>query len=47
MTTNEQTVSGERADILETLTLHRGFFLHTVEGLTDEQARLTPTVSAR
>jgi uncharacterized damage-inducible protein DinB len=38
--------SGERADILETLRTHRYFLRHTVEGLTDEQARLTPTVSA-
>jgi hypothetical protein len=32
--------SGERADILETLRTHRIFLRHTVEGLTDEQARL-------
>ena len=31
--------SGERADILETLRTHRYFLRHTVEGLTDEQAR--------
>ena len=37
--------SGERADILETLRTHRFFLRHTVEGLTDEQARLSPTVS--
>ena len=37
--------SGERADILETLRAHRYFLRHTVEGLTDEQARLTPTAS--
>ncbi len=36
----------ERADLLETLRRHRGFLLHTVRGLTDEQAALTPTVSA-
>jgi hypothetical protein len=36
---------GERADILETLRVHRYFLRHTVEGLTDEQARLTPTAS--
>ena len=37
--------SGERADILETLRTHRYFLRHTVEGLTDEQARLAPTAS--
>lgn len=35
--------SGERADILETLRTHRYFLRHTVEGLSDEQARLSPT----
>lgn len=39
------TITGERADILDVLTKHRGLFRHTVAGLTDEQARLTPTVS--
>jgi hypothetical protein len=38
--------AGERADILETLRAHRYFLRHTVEGLTDEQARLTPTASS-
>jgi hypothetical protein len=38
-------VTGERADILETLQTHRYFLRHTVEGLTDEQARLSPTAS--
>ena len=38
--------TGERADILETLRAHRFFLRHTVNGLTDEQARLTPTASA-
>jgi hypothetical protein len=38
--------SGERADILETLRAHRFFLRHTVDGLTDEQARLTPTASS-
>ena len=37
--------SGERADILETLRTHRYFLRHTVEGLSDEQARLSPTAS--
>ncbi len=35
----------ERADLLETLRTHRHFLWHTVQGLTDDQARLTPTVS--
>jgi hypothetical protein len=35
----------ERDDLLDALHTHRGLFLRTVEGLTDEQARLTPTVS--
>jgi hypothetical protein len=37
--------TGERADLLETLRAHRFFLRHTVNGLTDEQARLTPTAS--
>jgi hypothetical protein len=37
--------TGERADILETLRTHRYFLRHTVDGLTDEQARLSPTAS--
>ncbi|MDT7707648.1 MAG: hypothetical protein QOG20_3255 [Pseudonocardiales bacterium] len=39
MTTNE------RGDLLESLTAHRGFLLHTVQGLTDDQARQRTTVS--
>ncbi len=39
------TATGERADILESLRTARFFLRHTVEGLTDEQARLTPTAS--
>lgn len=35
----------ERESLLEALAQQRYFFLHTVEGLTDEQARLTPTAS--
>jgi len=35
----------ERADLLEALAAHRGFLLHTVEGLTDDQARQRTTVS--
>ena len=44
--TPTQTVTDERADILDALTKHRGLFRFTVVGLSDEQARLTPTVSA-
>lgn len=35
----------ERADLLEALTLHRGFLRQTVRGLTDEQAARRTTVS--
>jgi hypothetical protein len=46
MTANEQTVTGERADILDFLTKHRYFLRHTAEGLSDEQANTRSTVSA-
>lgn len=36
----------ERDDLVETLTRHRGFLLHTARGLTKEQARTASTVSA-
>ena len=35
----------ERIDLLEALAKHRGLFRFTVQGLTDEQAALRPTVS--
>ena len=35
----------ERDDLLESLTAHRGFLRHTVQGITDEQARQRLTVS--
>jgi hypothetical protein len=38
-------LTGERADLLEALAKHRALFRHTVQGLTDEQAAATPTVS--
>jgi Protein of unknown function (DUF664) len=38
-------LSAERADLLDALAKHRQLFLHTVAGLTDEQAALTPTTS--
>lgn len=41
----ETTVTGERADLLETLAKHRHFLRHTVQGLTDKQARLRTTAS--
>jgi hypothetical protein len=37
--------AGERADLVDVLRTHRALFRVTVKGLTDEQARLTPTVS--
>ncbi|WP_299959756.1 DinB family protein [uncultured Modestobacter sp.] len=40
------TTTDERADLLDALTTHRWFLTYTVQGLTDEQARLRPTVSA-
>jgi hypothetical protein len=45
MTTPNVTVTGERADLLQTLAKHRGFLRVTVGGLTDERARRRPTVS--
>lgn len=48
-TSSTQTTSTdaeERADLVEALRKHRGLFRHTLASLTDEQARLTPTVSS-
>jgi hypothetical protein len=45
-TASPTTHAQERADLLDVLTKHRGLFRVTVAGLTDEQARLTPTVSS-
>ncbi|MCG8925297.1 DinB family protein [Lentzea sp. CC55] len=45
MTTTE-TLTGERADLLETLRQHRWFLRFTAQGLTDEQAASSPTASA-
>ena len=39
-------LSRERTDLLESLGRHRYFLRFTVQGLTDEQARQTPTASA-
>jgi Protein of unknown function (DUF664) len=38
-------LTAERADLLETLAVHRSFLIHTVQGLTDEQARERTTAS--
>lgn len=46
MTTNEQGVAGERADILDFLGKHRYFLRYTAQGLTDEQANTRSTASA-
>jgi hypothetical protein len=47
MTTDTPTrTSRERTDLQEALTVHRAFLRQTVLGLTDDQARLTPTASA-
>ncbi|SCG60567.1 DinB family protein [Micromonospora halophytica] len=45
MTTSERVLTGERADLAQTLALHRGFLRQTVRGLTDEQAATRSTVS--
>ena len=39
------TLTAERADLLETLAVHRYFLRHTVQGLTDDQARERATAS--
>jgi len=40
-----QTRTDERADLVDALDSHRWFLIRTVQGLTDSQARLRPTVS--
>jgi len=40
------TLTGERADLLQSLRRHRGFLRQTVAGLSEEQARSRSTVSA-
>jgi Protein of unknown function (DUF664) len=40
------TLTGERADLTESLQRHRGFLRQTTRGLTDEQAAQRTTVSA-
>ena len=44
--TTDATITGERADLLETLAKHRFFLRFTTRDLTDEQAAQKPTVSA-
>lgn len=44
--TDTRTLSQERRDLIETLQTQRYFLKFTVQGLSDEQARLTPTASA-
>ncbi|SOE03684.1 DinB family protein [Blastococcus haudaquaticus] len=43
--TTATTLTAERADLLETLAAHRHFLRHTVQRLTDEQARQRTTAS--
>lgn len=45
MTDDRPGETGERADLLQALTTHRGFLLRTVDGLDDEQARERTTAS--
>lgn len=45
MSTADKALTGERADLLETLAKHRYFLRHTVRDLTDEQAAQRTTVS--
>jgi uncharacterized damage-inducible protein DinB len=45
MSTANQTLAGERADLAETLTKHRNFLRFTTRDLTDEQAAQRTTVS--
>lgn len=44
--TKTQIITGERADLLQTLDKHRNFLRYTVRDLTDEQAAAVPTASA-
>jgi uncharacterized damage-inducible protein DinB len=45
MTSLDTTVTGERADLLQSLAKHRGFLRFTVRDLTDEQAARRTTAS--
>jgi uncharacterized damage-inducible protein DinB len=44
-TPSDPTLTGERADLVETLRRHRDFLRTTAAGLTDDQARTRSTVS--
>ncbi|MTD13619.1 DUF664 domain-containing protein [Nakamurella sp. YIM 132087] len=44
-TTASTWVDAEKADLLDALGKHRYLFMYTAQGLTDEQAALTPTAS--
>jgi len=44
--TNTATLSGERADLLDSLTQQRFFLRNTTRGLTDEQVAAAPTASS-
>jgi uncharacterized damage-inducible protein DinB len=46
MTTSGETLTGERADIAQTLARHRRLLLQTTRGMSDEQAAQRSTVSA-
>src|SRR5215217_6503984 len=43
--TTTQNLTGERADLVQTLDKHRGFLRYTVRGLSDEQATQRTTAS--
>ncbi|MEJ2866199.1 DinB family protein [Actinomycetospora sp. OC33-EN08] len=43
VSTDPSTLTGERRDLVETLQMHRALFLQTVDGLTEEQARVRTT----
>ncbi|MCW2813533.1 MAG: uncharacterized protein JWN84_988 [Nocardioides sp.] len=43
--TTDTGTDAERDDLLEAIAKHRGLFRGTLAGLSDDQARLTPTVS--
>ena len=45
MNSTQATMTGERADLLESLAKHRYFLRYTVRDLTDDQARQRTTVS--
>ena len=38
MTISERVLTGERADLLQAVGMHRGFLRHAVGGLADAQA---------